>query len=67
MAGTFGLAIGAALLADWRITTHVLEGFFLVAAAAVGLGRFCLGSFIYQLLRGRASFAVHTLPWARGV
>jgi hypothetical protein len=39
-----------------------------VLAAAVTLlvvGRFCLGSFVYHLLRGRARFAVRTLPWVR--
>ena len=27
------------------------------------LQRFCLGSFIYHLVRGRVAFAMGTLPW----
>ena len=65
MAGTFGLAIGVALLAQAQTLAYVLQGFFLVAATAIGLGKFCLGSFIFHLIRGRAAFAVRTLPWAR--
>lgn len=65
MAGTFGLAIGAALLLQWQSLAYVLQAFFLVAAAAIGLGKFCLGSFIFHVLRGRSAFALRTVPWAR--
>jgi len=65
MAGTFALATGAALVMGLATTAYVLQGMFLVAATAIGMGKFCLGSFIYYLVRGQASFAVRTLPWAR--
>lgn len=65
MAGTFGLAIGAALMGQAQTLAYVLQVFFLVAATAIGLGKFCLGSFIFHLIRGRAAFALRTLPWAR--
>ncbi len=65
LAGTFALAIGTALLAGARAPAYVLEGFFLVAAASVALGGFCVGSFVYHLLRGETAFAARTLPWAR--
>ncbi|MCA1612435.1 MAG: hypothetical protein ABR610_06380 [Thermoanaerobaculia bacterium] len=29
-------------------------------------GGFCLGSFVFHLIRGRGKFAKRTLPWARG-
>ena len=66
MAGTFALAIGIALMSGWRVTAFVLEGLLMAAIAALALGGFCLGSFLFHLLRGRAGFAVRTLPWARG-
>lgn len=66
MAGTFALAVGIFLLLGWRVAAIVVEAFFLAAALAIGLGGFCLGSFTFHLLCGRASFALHTLPWARG-
>jgi len=65
MAGTFALAIGTSLLAGARTPAYVLEGFFLTAAASVALGSFCVGSFVYHLLRGNSTFATSTLPWAR--
>ena len=65
MAGTFALAIGAALLAGARTPAYALEAFFLAAAASVALGGFCVGSFVYHVLRGETAFATRTLPWAR--
>ena len=37
-----------------------------IALAALIFGRFCLGSFLYYLLRGRSDFAIGTLPWKPG-
>jgi hypothetical protein len=65
MAATFATAIAAALAWEFRITAFVLEGFFLVAVAALAFGRFCLGSFVYHVVRGQVRFAVDTLPWSR--
>jgi hypothetical protein len=64
MAGTFALAIGAMLRLEWFITAYVLEGFLGAAIVALIFGRFCLGSYIYHLLRGEAEFAGKTLPWS---
>jgi hypothetical protein len=66
MAGTFMLGIGISLALGWHVTALVLEGLLIVALGALALGGFCLGSFIFHLLRGRATFARRTLPWARG-
>jgi hypothetical protein len=63
LAGTFALAIGLSLLVEWRIVANIFEGLFLVAIVALVFGRFCLGSFLYHLLRGRGDFARRTLPW----
>ena len=65
MAATFATAIAAAIAWEFRITSWVLEALFLVAVAALAFGRFCLGSFVYHLVRGRVRFAVDTLPWSR--
>ena len=65
MAGSFALAIGFSLFEGWKTTAVVLEVFLVVAVGALVLGGFCLGSFIFHLLRGRANFARRTLPWAR--
>ena len=65
MAGTFALAIGVMLRLEWFIASYVLEGFLCAAIAALIFGRFCLGSYIYHLLRGNIEFAGRTLPWSR--
>lgn len=65
MAGTFMLAIGLCLLFGARVSAYVLEGFLCVALSALILGRFCLGSYIYFLVRGETQFANRTLPWSR--
>ena len=65
MAATFALAIGLALLQGWRVTAVVLQVLLVVAVAALVFGGFCLGSFVFHLLRGRLAIARRTLPWAR--
>jgi hypothetical protein len=65
MAGTFMLAIGLSLLFGLQTLIWLLEGLLLVALAALILGRFCLGSYVYLLLTGQSGFANRTLPWAR--
>ena len=65
MAGTFSLVIGTLLLLGWGWAAFFFEAFFLSAIAALMFGHFCLGSFIYHILHGRASFAMRTLPWVR--
>lgn len=62
MAGTFALAIGVLLRLEWFIPAFVLEGFLGAAIVALIFGRFCLGSYIYHLLRGETKFAGKTLP-----
>ena len=66
LAGSFALAIGTSLVLGWRTTALVLECFFLAAIGALVFGGFCLGSFVFHVLRGRADFAKRTLPWATG-
>jgi hypothetical protein len=66
MAGTFALAIGTLLLLRRWTAALVLQILLLAALAALIFGRFCLGSFLYYLLRGRHDFAIDTLPWKPG-
>ena len=63
MAGMFALVCG--LLLDFGLSTaaYVVEGIFVTAVLALVLGGFCLGSFVFHLLSGKAPFACQTLPW----
>jgi hypothetical protein len=65
-AGTVALACALLIYTGFSVAVYVLEAIFLSAALAVALAGFCLGSFIYHLLRGNVRFAVQTLPWAGG-
>jgi hypothetical protein len=64
MAG--GFALVCALLVHFGLFTaaYVVQAIFLAAVMALTLGGFCLGSFMYHLLRGKGAFARRTLPWA---
>ncbi len=66
MAGSFALASGVLLLLRAGPAALVLQILLLAALAALIFGRFCLGSFLYHLLRGRSGFAIATLPWKPG-
>jgi hypothetical protein len=45
------------------LTLAECQGARAAALAALIFGGFCFGSFIFRLRRGRAAFAVATLPW----
>ena len=64
MAAAFMLGIGTCLLQGWSVAAWVLEGFLVVALAALLFGRFCMGSYVFWLVTGKARFANRTLPWA---
>jgi Domain of unknown function (DUF4395) len=65
MAAAFMLGAALALLVGWMVTVWVLEAFVVIAFATLLFGKFCLGAYIYHILRGRWDFANATLPWAR--
>ena len=65
LAGSFALAIGLSLALGWHTAAWVLEGLFIAAVAALVLGGFCLGSFVFHVLSGHGDFATRTLPWTR--
>lgn len=65
MAGSFMLGSGICIAAGWTTAGIVVQAFLVMALLSLVLGRFCLGSFIYYLVRGRRDFAVRTLPWSR--
>jgi len=65
MAATFMLAIGMALYAGWHLAAWIFEGLLIAAFSALIFGKFCLGSYLYHLLRRDSAFAQRTLPWSR--
>ncbi|HLO25402.1 MAG TPA: DUF4395 domain-containing protein [Geobacteraceae bacterium] len=65
MAATFMLGIALSLMFGWHWAAWIIEGFLVLALALLNLGMFCLGSYIYHLLRGNVRFANDTLPWSR--
>jgi len=65
MAAAFMLIVGVALLQGRNLTAWVFEAFLVAAFSMLLFGKFCLGAYIYLLLRGQVSLANSTLPWAR--
>jgi hypothetical protein len=65
MAAIFMLAIGLALFLGRRDLAWTVEGLLITALAALVFGKFCLGSYVFLLLRGESAFANRTLPWVR--
>lgn len=66
LAGALLAGAALALIGGRPIVAWALEGVLLGALGALVLGRFCLGSYLFHLLRGDARFAHRTLPWSRG-
>lgn len=64
MAGTFMFAIALSLARGHAVLAWAIEGMLAAALGALIFGRFCLGSYVYHLIRGDAGFANRTLPWS---
>jgi hypothetical protein len=65
MAAALMLLTGLTLLLGWLVAAYILEALLVVAFGALLFGKFCLGAYIFHILRGKISFANDTLPWAR--
>jgi len=66
MAAAFNLGAALALWTGVMPLAWVMQALLVVGFSALLFGRFCLGAYLYHLLRGRVGFANSTLPWARG-
>jgi hypothetical protein len=65
VAAAFNLASGLTLLAGWSVASWVFQALLVVAFSLLLFGKFCLGAYVFHVLRGEAAFANRTLPWAR--
>jgi len=64
MAATLMLSAGLTRLQGWTAASYAFQGLIAVAFAALLFGRFCLGAYIYHLLKGNVAFANGTCPWS---
>jgi len=64
MAAAFNLGAAIALLSGALPVAWLLQAMLVVAFSALLFGRFCLGAYVYHLVKGRVAFANSTLPWA---
>jgi hypothetical protein len=64
MAAAFSLGAGLALVYGLMPLAWALQAMLVAGFSALLFGRFCLGAYVYHLLKGRVAFANATLPWA---
>ena len=62
----FNLGSGLTLLAGWTAASWVLQAMLVAAFSLLLFAKFCLGAYVFHVLRGEAAFANRTLPWAAG-
>lgn len=65
LAAVFMLGSGGLLLAGQPLASYLFQAGLCAAFAMLLFGRFCLGAYIFHVLRGEVRFANSTLPWAR--
>ena len=63
IAGTLAAVVGISVLGGATRAAVAVAMVFCLAVALLVVGRFCLGSFVCHLMRGRFAFAFRTLPW----
>ena len=64
MAATFSLGAGLAFAYGAVPFAWVMQTLLVLGFSALLYGRFCLGAYVYHLLKGRVAFANSTLPWS---
>jgi hypothetical protein len=64
MAGAFSLGAGLGLLYGAPVFAWVMQACLVMGFSALLFGKFCLGAYVYHVLKGRVAFANATLPWA---
>src|SRR6266705_2511406 len=57
-------APGPRRFAQGMAASYAFQGLIAVAFAALLFGRFCLGAYVYHLLKGNVAFANGTCPWS---
>jgi hypothetical protein len=62
----FNLASALTLMAGLSVSSWIVQGLLVAAFSLLLFARFCLGAYVFHVLRGEAAFANRTLPWARG-
>jgi hypothetical protein len=65
IAAGLNLVAGLALVYGMMPLAWALQAMLVAAFSALLFGRFCLGAYVFHLLKGRVAFANSTLPWAR--
>jgi hypothetical protein len=66
MAATSTLGVAVSLWFGWRSVALGCEAVVVTALTMLLVGRLCLGSYLFHVIRGRAAFGNRTLPWAKG-
>ena len=66
MAATSTMGVGLSLWFGSRPAALLFEAAVVTALTMLLVGRLCLGSYLFHVLRGQTAFANRTLPWAKG-
>jgi hypothetical protein len=64
MAAAFNLGAGLALVWGMMPVAWACQAMLVAGFSALLFGKFCLGAYVYHLLKRRVAFANSTLPWA---
>jgi hypothetical protein len=65
MAATSTLGVALSLWFGSRMAALAFEAVVVTALTMLLVGRLCLGSYLFHVLRGQAAFGNRTLPWAK--
>lgn len=66
VAAAFQTAAGLLLMAGQAWASYAFQAGLVAAFSLLLFGKFCLGAYVFHVLRGELRFANSTLPWAKG-
>jgi hypothetical protein len=65
MAASLTLISGLTILANLTLVSYIAQAFIAVAFSLLLFGKFCMGAYIFHILKGNAKFANQTCPWSK--
>ena len=65
MAASLMFVAGLAVLFGYTLIAYVVQAFIAVAFSMLLFGQFCVGAYLYHVLKGNRHFANQTCPWSK--
>lgn len=65
MAASLMLLSGLTIITGLAVISYITQAFIAIAFSLLLFGKFCVGAYIFHILKGNSQFANQTCPWSK--